>query len=75
MRYSFRASVALVVLLAFAAPASAMTMQVTGDQITLSGQVVASDGPQFRGLLDANPGITTVARRAGRPSRTVRSPR
>jgi hypothetical protein len=43
-----------------ARPVSAMTMVVRGDQIVMSGQVVASDTNQFRSLLAAHPSIKTV---------------
>jgi hypothetical protein len=40
--------------------ASAMTMDVRGDQIVMSGQVVASDAGHFRSLLAAHPAVKTV---------------
>jgi hypothetical protein len=37
-----------------------MTMDVRGDQIVMSGQVVASDASHFRSLLVAHPAVKTV---------------
>src|ERR1700722_6434868 len=41
-------------------PAPAMTMDVRGDQIVMSGHVVASDAGHFRSLLAAHPAVKAV---------------
>ncbi|MEA2720882.1 MAG: hypothetical protein QOJ39_2746 [Candidatus Eremiobacteraeota bacterium] len=37
-----------------------MTMTVSGDQLLMSGRIVADDAARFNALLDANPSVTTV---------------
>ena len=43
-----------------AAPAVAMTMTVSGDQIVLTGRVLPEDAAQFRTLVEAHPDLKTV---------------
>jgi hypothetical protein len=55
------ACVALLVA-ALAAPrgATAMTMEIRGDQIVLSGRIVPEDAAQFRELIGTHPEVKTV---------------
>jgi ClpP class serine protease len=51
---------AVLSLVAFTSPVSAMTARIVGDQLILSGAVVSDDYQQVVGALDANPSIHTV---------------
>ncbi len=60
MRYAAFLIALISCALTVTAPASAMTMDVRGNQIVMSGQVVAADAAHFRSLLAAHPGVKTV---------------